>query len=596
MDHIRNFCIIAHIDHGKSTLADRLLEVTGTVQRREMKEQVMDQMELERERGITIKAKSVRMDYTAKDGKSYVLNLIDTPGHVDFTYEVSKSLSSCEGAILVVDASQGVEAQTVANAHLAIQHNLVIFPVINKIDLPAADPEKAKRELEDLLAIDTRDVILASAKEGKGIIEILEAVVQKVPPPTGDPKAPLRALVFDLVYDSFRGVIMFVRVVDGVLKARMKVRLMGAGSTYEIMEVGVFKMKMIPVEVLGSGEVGYVVAGIRTVQDVRVGETMTDAERPAAAMLAGYLEAKSMVFCGLYPIEAGEYEILRDALDKMKLNDASFVYEPESSVALGFGYRCGFLGLLHMEIIQERLEREYGLNLIATSPGVAYEVLKTNGEVIHVESPSKLPPLSEVEEIGEPFIKSVVITPPAFLGDIMALCQDRRGVYITTEYLGSERAVLHYELPLNEVIYDFYDKLKSCSKGYASFDYQFLGYRKSDLVKLDMLVAGDLVDALSLIVHREKAYYRARKIVEKLKEVIPKQMFEVAIQAAIGSKVIARESIPALRKDVTAKLYGGDYSRKKKLLERQKEGKKRMKRFGQIDLPQEAFLAVLKVG
>lgn len=593
--NIRNFCIIAHIDHGKSTLADRLLEFTNTIDKRMMREQVLDRMDLERERGITIKAKAVTMNYTAKDGKPYILNLIDTPGHVDFNYEVSKSLSACEGALLVIDAVSGIEAQTLANVHLAIAQDLVIIPVINKIDLQAADPERVKIEIEEVIGIDSSMSILASAKEGIGTQDILEAIIERVPFPSVNVDSPLRALIFDSVYDSYKGVIAFVRVVDGAVKKDTQITLMESLKTFEVMDVGIFKPGMVSTDSLKAGEVGYIVAGVKSVSDIKVGDTITDTTNAASTPLPGYKEVKPFVFCGFHPVETGEFELLRTALEKLKLSDASLVFEPESSEGLGPGYRCGFLGLLHMEIIQERLEREYNLNLIATSPSVVYRILKTNKDIIEIDNPVKLPSLAEVEGIAEPFVKAYIITPSDYIGVVMELSQDKRGVYVNTEYLSPKRAVLTYELPLGEIIFDFFDKLKSITQGYASLDYEFLEYRISEIVKLDILVAGERVDALSIMVHEDKAYYKGRQVVAKLKEVIPKQLFEVSIQASIGSRIIARETIPQLRKDVIAKLYGGDVTRKKKLLEKQKEGKKRMKHIGKIDLPQEAFLAILKV-
>ena len=595
MKNIRNFSIIAHIDHGKTTLSDRLLERTGALTQREMTEQFLDSMDLEKERGITIKQHSVRLEYKAKDGQDYVLNLIDTPGHVDFSYEVSRSLAACQGALLVVDASQGVEAQTLANAHLAVDSGLEIIPVLNKIDLPGAEPEKAREQIENIIGIDASHAILASAKQGIGIDEILEAVVERVPPPKGDPVAPLRALVFDSWFDQYRGVVVLVHVVDGRLDPRMKVRLMASGGVYDVEQVGVFTPKPLPVDSLSAGEVGFVIAGIKKVWDVAIGDTLTDDRRPAPEALPGFKEVKPMVFAGLYPVDADQYAELRDALEKLRLNDSSFFYEPETSAALGFGFRCGFLGLLHMEIVEERLEREFNLELLVTAPSVRYRVLRTDGEIVEVDSPAKLPEAGSIEAIEEPIITAVILTPDEFVGPILKLCQEKRGVQKGLDYLTQTRVMITYELPLNEILLDFYDRLKSASRGFASLDYQFSGYWTSPLVKLDLLVNGDPVDALSLIVHREMAYQRGKTLVEKMREMIPRQMFEVAIQAAIGSRVIARETVKPLRKNVLAKCYGGDITRKRKLLEKQKEGKKRMKRVGQVDIPQEAFLAVLRV-
>jgi GTP-binding protein LepA len=590
---IRNFSIIAHIDHGKSTLADRLLEFTGAIPKRAMIEQVLDSMDLERERGITIKAHTVTLFYTAKDGRTYKLNLIDTPGHVDFSYEVSRSLAACEGCLLVVDATQGVEAQTIANAYLAMENNLEIIPVINKIDLPSAEPEKVKAQIEDTLAIDCSEAILASAKEGIGTEEILEAIVRKIPAPKGNREAPLRALIFDSWYDNFQGVIVVVRVVDGVLRKGQKIKLMSSNKDFEVTEVGILTPKLKQTEALSAGEVGYIIAGIKNVADTRIGDTITDASMPAKEPLPGFKEIKPMVFCGLYPVESEQYEILKEALMKLRLNDSSFVFEPESSSALGFGFRCGFLGLLHMEIIKERLEREFGLSLISTAPTVIYKVIDEKGGEIYIDSPSKLP--QRYRSIDEPYVKVTIFTPQEFIGPILELCQQKRGEQREFHYIGKDRVMVVYEIPLNEILWDFYDKLKSVSKGYASMDYEFIGYRPSELVKLDILLNGEMVDALSLIIHKDRAYYRGRQIVSKLRETIPKQLFEVVIQAAIGSRVIARESIKPLRKNVLAKCYGGDVTRKKKLLEKQKEGKKRMKQVGRVEVPQEAFLSVLKV-
>jgi len=591
--NIRNFSIIAHIDHGKSTLADRLLEYTGALSSREMMAQVLDSMDLERERGITIKAHAVRLSYKALDGNEYILNLIDTPGHVDFSYEVSRSLASCEGALLIVDASQGVEAQTLANAYLATEHNLEIIPVINKIDLPAADPEETKKEIEDAIGIDCSDAILASAKEGIGTRDILEAIVKKIPPPNGDDANPLKALLFDSWFDNYQGVIILVRVFDGNIYPGKKILFMAMGSEFEVAQVGIFSPKMEPVNELISGDVGYVIAGIKNVTDTKIGDTITDAVNPAKEPCPGYKDIKPLVFCGFYPTQTHQYENLRDALNKLKLNDSSFLYEPETSIALGFGFRCGFLGLLHMEIIKERLEREFDLALLSTAPTVVYRVTKTDTEVIHIENPSRLP--ESYETIEEPFVLATIFVPKDFIGPILDLCQEKRGVQRSFTYIGKDRIKVEYELPLNEILWDFYDRLKSISKGYASMDYDFLGYRESDLVKLNILLNGEVVDALSLIVHKDKSYYKGRELTEKLRQIIPRQMYEVAIQAAIGNKIIARESVKALRKDVLAKCYGGDITRKRKLLEKQKEGKKRMKQFGKLELPQEAFLAVLKV-
>lgn len=590
---IRNFSIIAHIDHGKSTLADRLLEFTGALSAREMTEQVLDSMDLERERGITIKAHSVRLLYKADDGKEYILNLIDTPGHVDFSYEVSRSLASCEGALLIVDASQGVEAQTLANAYLAVEHNLEMIPVINKIDLPAAEPEKTKEQIEDAIGLDCSEAILASAKEGIGTKEILEAIVKKIPPPTGEDDKPLKALIFDSWFDNYQGVIVLVRVFDGTVRAGKKIKLMATGNEFEVAQVGIFTPKMQPSEELSSGEVGYVIAGIKNVTDSRIGDTMTDVDTPAQEPCPGYKDIKPMVFCGLYPTIPHEYDNLRDALNKLRLNDSSFNYEPETSLALGFGFRCGFLGLLHMEIIKERLEREFDLSLLSTAPTVVYRVTKTGGEVIHIENPALLP--DKYERIEEPFVLVTIFVPKDYIGPIFDLCQEKRGTQKNFTFIGKDKIKVEYELPLNEILWDFYDRLKSISKGYASMDYEFIGFRESDLVKLNILINGEIIDALSLIVHEEKSYYKGRELSEKLRGIIPRQMYEVVIQAAIGSKIIARESVRALRKDVLAKCYGGDISRKRKLLEKQKEGKKRMKQIGRIELPQEAFLAVLKV-
>ena len=594
--HIRNFSIIAHIDHGKSTLADRFLELTGALQAREMEAQVLDAMDLERERGITIKAHPVRLNYTAKSGEQYILNLIDTPGHVDFSYEVTRSLAACEGALLLVDASQGVEAQTLANAYLAVDNNLEIIPVINKIDLPSAQPDESKRQIEDIIGLDSSAAILASAKEGTGVQDILEAVIARLPPPTGEPDAPLKALIFDSWFDPYRGVVIVARVIDGVLRKKQKVRLMAAQQDYEIDDLGVFSPKAVPVEELGVGEVGFVVANIKRVADARIGDTITEVARPTTEPFPGFKELKPMVFAGLYPVESHQYSELREALEKLRLNDASFFYEPETSAALGFGFRCGFLGLLHMEIVQERLEREYDMDLVTTAPGVLYRVTTTDGEVQEIDSPAKLPEPGRIQTIEEPVITAMILTPAEFVGPILQLCQDKRGIQKKLEYLKSDRVLITYDLPFNEVVMDFYDKLKTMSRGYASLDYHVTGYWESPLVKMDILVNGDPVDALSIIVHKDAAYERGRALASKMRELIPRQMFEIAIQASIGNRVIARESVKALRKNVLAKCYGGDITRKRKLLEKQKEGKKRMKRVGRVEIPQEAFLAVLKVG
>jgi GTP-binding protein LepA len=594
--YIRNFSIIAHIDHGKSTLADRFLELTGALQPREMEAQVLDAMDLERERGITIKAHPVRLNYTSESGEQYVLNLIDTPGHVDFSYEVTRSLAACEGALLLVDASQGVEAQTLANAYLAVENNLEIIPVINKIDLPSAQPEEARRQIEDIIGLDGSGAILASAKEGTGTRDILEAIVERFPPPVGDPDAPLKALIFDSRYDAYRGVVIVVRVIDGTLKPKMKVRLMAEGQDFEIDQLGVFSPKALPVEELGVGEVGFVVANIKKVSDAKIGDTVTETARPTDEPFPGFKELKPMVFAGLYPVEGHQYAELREALEKLRLNDASFFYEPETSAALGFGFRCGFLGLLHMEIVQERLEREYGMDLVTTAPGVLYRVTTTDGEVQEIDSPAKLPDAGRITKLEEPVITAMILTPAEHVGGILQLCQDKRGIQKKLEYMKSDRVLITYELPFNEVVLDFYDRLKTLSRGYASLDYHVTGYWESPLVKMDILVNGEPVDALSIIVHRDAAYERGRALASKMRELIPRQLFEVAIQASIGNRVIARESVKALRKNVLAKCYGGDISRKRKLLEKQKEGKKRMKRVGRVEIPQEAFLAVLKVG
>ena len=596
IDTIRNFSIIAHIDHGKSTLSDRLLEFTGTITAREKKDQFLDKMELERERGITIKAQTARLTYKALDGKEYILNLIDTPGHVDFSYEVSRSLAACEGAVLVVDASQGVEAQTLAHLYTAVDVGLEVFPVLNKIDLPAAEPERIKQEIEDVAGIDASDAVLASAKEGIGIKEVLEAIVKKIPPPEGDSNKPLKALLFDSWYDTYLGVVVLVRVFDGVIKRGVKMKFVSTGKIFDVDKVGVFAPHPVEIKELLAGEVGFVIAGIKEVGETKIGDTITDAVNPTDSPLPGFKAVKPMVFSGLYPVDSSEYENLKEAVEKLKLNDASFTYEPETSLALGFGFRCGFLGLLHMEIIQERLEREYGLNLITTAPTVSYRVTKTGGEIVFVDTPIKLPPVQYIEKIEEPYITATIHLPNEYLGAILGLCEARRGIQREIKYITPIRVMVEYEIPLNEVVLDFYDRLKSLSKGYASMDYEYLDYREGDLVKMDILLNGEPVDALSVIVPREKAYYRGKELVEKMKEIIPRQMFEIIIQAAIGSKVVARESIKALRKNVTAKCYGGDITRKRKLLEKQKEGKKRMKRVGRVEVPQEAFLAVLKIG
>ncbi len=593
--YIRNFCIIAHIDHGKSTLADRFLELTGAISAREFRDQLLDAMDLERERGITIKAHAVALRYQAKDGQRYALHLIDTPGHVDFSYEVSRSLAACEGAVLLVDASQGVEAQTIANVHLAMANDLTIIPVINKIDLPSADVEAAKHQIHDALGLDADDALLVSAKEGRGVVDVLEAVVSRVPPPTGDPAKPLKALVCDSWFDNYQGVVVLTRVIDGEIRPGMKIQMMSTRGIFEVETVGQFTPKRTKADALGAGEVGYVCAGIREVADTKIGDTMTDPQRPTDTALPGYKEVKPLVFCGLYCTDTAKYEDLRDALQKLRLNDSSFVYEPETSLALGFGFRCGFLGLLHMEIIQERLEREYKLDLITTAPTVVYRIMTSGGEVLDIDNPAELPPPGDIEGFEEPFIRATLIMPERYVGNVLQLCQERRGVQQSLQYLDPTRVMLVYELPLNEVILDFYDRLKSRSQGYASLDYELIGYRDSDLVKLDILLNQEKVDALSFITHREKAYNKGRQLAEKMKELIPKQMFEIAIQAAIGNKVIARETIGALRKNVTAKCYGGDITRKRKLWAKQKEGKKRMKQVGRVEVPQEAFLALLKI-
>ena len=594
LSKIRNFCIIAHIDHGKSTLADRILEMTGVFEKREMTEQILDSMELERERGITIKSKAVNMQYKAKDGETYTLNLIDTPGHVDFTYEVSRALAACEGALLVVDATQGIEAQTLANVYMALDADLEIIPVVNKIDLPSAQPEEVKAEIEDVIGLDASYAPCVSAKTGLNIEDVLEAVVEYVPAPTGDENAPLQALIFDAFYDNYRGAICFVRVKEGTLKAGMRMRLMATGGEFDIVEVGTFTPGYQACDCLKPGDVGYVAASIKDVRETRVGDTITNAASPAADPLPGYRQVTPMVYCGVYPADGADYPALKDALEKLRMNDASLSFEPETSVALGYGFRCGFLGLLHMDIITTRLEREWDLNLVTTAPSVIYRVTKTDGTVVNIDNPSNLPPIGEISMMEEPFVSATIYTPQDSVGAIMDLCQDKRGIFLDMQYEGS-RIRLHYELPLNEIIFEFFDQIKSRSRGYASFDYELKDYRESDLVKLDILLNGDLCDAFSIICHRDKAYGRGRNIAEKLKDVIPRQMFEIPIQAAIGGKVIARETVKAMRKDVLAKCYGGDITRKKKLLEKQKEGKKRMRQFGTVQVPSEAFLAVLKM-
>ena len=592
---IRNFSIIAHIDHGKSTLADRLIEKTGTLSKREMEDQILDNMSLERERGITIKDQAVQLDYHAKDGNDYILNLIDTPGHVDFNYEVSRALAACEGALLVIDATQGIEAQTLANVYLAMEHDLEIIPVINKVDLPSADPCRVIKEVEDVLGIDGAESILCSAKTGLGIDEVLEAVVNRIPAPQGDDAAPLQALIFDSKFDSYKGVMLYLRVVNGCLKKGMTIRLMATGKVYEVTEVGVFKPALVNVEELGEGMVGFLAASLKNVRDARVGDTITDENHPAAQALPGYRKATPMVYCGLYPVENSDYDNLRDALEKLQLNDASLMFEPETSSALGFGFRCGFLGLLHMDVIKERLEREYNLALITTAPNVIYEVVRTNGDVEMVDNPSLFPPQTVIDHVEEPFVNATIIVPKEYVGPVMELSQEKRGEYANMTYLDENRVMLHYSLPLSEIIFDYFDRLKSVSRGYASLDYELSGYRPSDMVKVDILLNGDPVDALSAIVHRDRAQVRGRALVEKLRKIIPRQLFEIPIQAAIGSKIIARENVSALRKDVLAKCYGGDITRKRKLLEKQKAGKKRMKQVGSVELPQEAFMAILKM-
>ena len=593
---IRNFCIVAHIDHGKSTLADRIIERTGLLTEREMQAQVLDNMDLERERGITIKAQTVRIIYKAKDGEEYIFNLIDTPGHVDFNYEVSRALAACDGAILVVDAAQGIEAQTLANVYLALDHDLDVFPVINKIDLPSADPDRVKEEIEDVIGIEAMDAPLISAKNGIGIDDVLEQIVKKIPAPTGDPDKPLQALIFDSLYDSYKGVIIFCRIREGKVRKGTTIRMMATGAQADVVEVGYFGPgQFIPCDELSAGMVGYITASIKNVRDTRVGDTVTDASNPCSEPLPGYKKVQSMVYCGLYPADGAKYPELRDALEKLQLNDASLNYEPETSIALGFGFRCGFLGLLHLEIIQERLEREYNLDLVTTAPGVVYKVFKTNGEMIELTNPSNLPDPSEIEHMEEPIVSAEIMVTTEFIGSIMELCQERRGVYLGMEYIEETRALLKYELPLNEIIYDFFDALKSRSRGYASFDYELKGYEPSELVKLDILINKEEVDALSFIVHKDGAYERGRKMCEKLKDEIPRHLFEIPIQAAVGGKVIARETVKAMRKDVLAKCYGGDISRKRKLLEKQKEGKKRMRQVGNVEIPQKAFMSVLKL-
>lgn len=591
----RNFCIIAHIDHGKSTLADRILEMTGAVAHRDMEAQLLDSMDLERERGITIKLQAVRLTYKAKDGVEYTLNLIDTPGHVDFTYEVSRSLAACEGALLVVDAVQGIEAQTLANAYLAVENDLELVPVINKIDLPSADPESVKEQIEEVLGIDASEAILVSAKTGQGVDEVLEAIVNLIPAPKGDRDGQLQALIFDSHFDPYKGAIPYMRVKNGTLRKGSKIRMMGTETEFDVTEVGIFTPAMKQVDVLQAGDVGYLAASIKNVRDTQVGDTVTDAEHPAAEPLPGYRKAMPMVYCGIYPIENNDYDDLKEALEKLSLNDSALVYEPETSVALGFGFRCGFLGLLHMEIIQERLEREYGLELLTTAPSVDYIVYRTDGEIEHIDNPSEIPEVQKIEHMEEPYVEATIMSPKDYIGAIMELIQDRRGEFKNMEYVSATRVILTYKLPLAEVIFDFFDQLKSRTRGYASLDYEMDGYRQSNLVKLDILVNGDIVDALSLIVHKDSAYHRGRQLTEKLRKLIPRQLFEVSIQAAIGNKVIARESVKALRKNVIEKCYGGDISRKRKLLEKQKEGKKRMKQMGNVEIPQEAFMAVLQL-
>ncbi|MGM9529705.1 MAG: translation elongation factor 4 [Phascolarctobacterium sp.] len=593
--NIRNFSIIAHIDHGKSTLADRLIEYTGTLSKREMEEQILDSMDLERERGITIKAQAVRSMYKARNGQEYMLNFIDTPGHVDFTYEVSRALAACEGALLVIDATQGIEAQTLANVYLALDNDLEIIPVINKIDLPSADPDHVKKEIEDVIGIDASDAVLCSAKTGLGIEDVLEAIVERIPAPEGDSEAPLKALVFDSKFDAYKGVVLYIRVMEGRIKKGMKIRMMATGAEFEVTEVGYFKPGIVNVDELEEGQVGFFAASIKNVRDARVGDTVTDANRPAERALPGYRKATPMVYCGLYPVENSDYDNLRDALEKLQLNDASLVFEPETSTALGFGFRCGFLGLLHMDVIKERLEREYNLALITTAPNVIYEVIRTNGDVEMVDNPSLFPDPTVIDHVEEPYVNATIIVPKDYVGAVMELSQEKRGEYDNMTYLDDTRVMIHYALPLSEIIFDYFDRLKSATRGYASLDYELSGYRYSNLVKVDILLNGEPVDALSAIVHKENAQVRGRQLVEKLRSIIPRQMFEIPVQAAIGNKVIARENVRAMRKDVLAKCYGGDISRKRKLLEKQKEGKKRMKQVGSVELPQEAFMAILKM-
>lgn len=593
--NIRNFSIIAHIDHGKSTIADRLIEYTGTLSKREMEAQVLDNMDLERERGITIKAQTVRLDYQAKDGRMYELNLIDTPGHVDFTYEVSRSLAACEGALLVVDAAQGVEAQTLANVYMALEHDLEIIPVINKIDLPSAEPERVRQEIEASIGLDASEAILASAKTGLGIEDILEAIVAKVPPPSGEAEAPLQALIFDSYFDSYKGVIAHIRIMQGHIKKGMQLRMMATGKVFEVTDAGCFRPAPVELPGLEAGQVGFVAGSLKNVKDVRVGDTITSLENPAAEPLPGYRGVTPMVYCGLYPVDSADYDNLKDALEKLQLNDAALIFEPETSIALGFGYRCGFLGLLHMDVVQERLEREYGLKLITTAPSVIYHVHKTNGEVLDIDNPAKLPPATEIDFIEEPYVKATVIVPNDYVGAVMEISQDKRGEFKNMDYLDTNRVMVIYHIPLSEIIYDYFDKLKSSTRGYASLDYELADYQESKLVKLDILLNGEPVDALSTIVHKDRAAVRGRQLASRLKEIIPQQMFEIPIQAAVGSKIIARENVRAMRKDVLAKCYGGDISRKRKLLEKQKEGKKRMKAVGSVEVPQEAFMAILKI-